>query len=135
MEIIILDNDIKVFFIKANSFPDGIEEAYKKLNGLFPYSADRKYFGISRPENGVITYKAATEIIPGEAEKFNCETLILKKGNYICITVNDFMKNVESIGMAFKELISNPETDPEGYCVEWYFNDKDVRCMVRLNRI
>jgi hypothetical protein len=24
------------------------------------------------------------------------------------------------------------DLDPEGYCVEWYFNDRDVKCMIRL---
>ncbi|MEJ7681069.1 MAG: hypothetical protein WKG06_25095 [Segetibacter sp.] len=82
METITLDNDIKVFYIEAKSFPDGIMDAHKKLHELVSFTPDRKYFGISRPENGVIVYKAAAEEInQEEAEKLGCETLVLKKVN------------------------------------------------------
>jgi len=134
METITIDNDIKVFYITAKSFPEGIMDAHEKLHGLVAFSKERKHFGISRPENGVIIYKAAAEEInAGEAEKFNLETLVLKKGKYISLMINDYMKDIQSIDRAFKELLSYPGLDPQGYCVEWYLNGKDVRCMIRLN--
>lgn len=133
MEEMTLENDIKVFYITAKSFPDGITEAHKKLHELVPFSADRRYFGISRPENGTIVYKAATEEIKqGEAEQFNCHTLDIKRGKYIFLTINDFMKDIQSIDRSFKKLLSHPDLDPNGYCIEWYINDKDVKCMIRL---
>ncbi len=133
METILLDHDIKVFYITAPSFPNGILAAHQKLHSLVPFSTSRNYFGISRPEHGVISYKAAAEeLSPGEAEKLNCDTLTLKKGNYICIVLPDYLKDLSGIDKAFKKLLSHPNLDPEGYCVEWYFNDKDVKCMVRL---
>ena len=133
MEEMTLENDIKVFYITAISFPDGISEAHKKLRELVPFSEDRTYFGISRPENGTIVYKAATEEInKGEAEKLNCDTLDIKSGKYICLTINDFMKDIQGINRSFKKLLSHSNLDPDGYCIEWYFNDKDVKCMIRL---
>ena len=133
MKTITLDNDIKVFYITAKSFPDGIMEAHRKIHELVPFSTGRKYFGISRPENGVIIYKAAAEeITPGEADKLNCDTLVLKKGKYISLTIKEYMKDIQSISRSFKKLLSYPRLDPKGYCVEWYFNNKDVKCMVRL---
>ena len=128
-----LENDIKVFYITANSFPDGITETHKKLHELVPFSADRQYFGISRPEKGAIAYKAAAEEInQGEAEKLSCDNLVIKKGKYICFTINDYMKDIQSIDRSFKKLLSHPNLDPDGYCIEWYLNDKDVKCMIRL---
>ncbi|MCW3119052.1 MAG: putative transcription activator [Chitinophagaceae bacterium] len=133
MEIITITKDIKVFYITASAFPDGIMDAHQKLHELVPFSTARKYFGISRPENGVIVYKAATEEInPGEAEKLNCDELVLKRGNYICLTIKDYLNDIQSIGKAFKELLLYPDLDPNGYCVEWYLNNKDVKCMIRL---
>jgi len=133
MDAITLNNDIKVFYTTAKSFPDGIMEAHKTLHTLVPFSTERKYFGISRPENGVIVYKAATEEMnQGEAQKLNCPTLVLKKGKYICLTINDYRKDLQSIGRSFKELLSYPGLDPEGYCVEWYLNERVVNCMIRL---
>jgi hypothetical protein len=136
METIKLDNDIKVFYVTAKTFPEGIPDATDKLHKLFPFSKERKIFGLSRPENNdKIVYRAAAEELePGEAEKFNCETLIIKKGNYVCLPVNDFRKDIMSIDRAFKQLLKEPNLDPEGYCVEWYATDKEaVNCMIRLN--
>ena len=133
METVNFDNDIKVLYVQALSFPDGILAAHQKLHGVIPYSTERKYYGISRPENGSIVYKAgAEELNPVEAEQFKLDTLILKKGNYACIDVHDYMKDIPAIGQAFNHLTDLPNIDPLGYCVEWYLNDKDVKCMVRL---
>jgi hypothetical protein len=133
METIVLGKDIKVFYITASSFRLGIGAAHEKLHALVPSSAGRRFFGISRPENGHIVYKAAAEEMEeGEAEKLNCDTLVLEKGKYISLTLHDYLKDLQSIGNAFKQLLSCPGLDPQGYCVECYLNDKDMRCMVRL---
>ena len=133
METITLPKDIKVFYVPASSFPDGIMQAHETLHALVPFSTDRKFYGLSRPENGPIQYKAAAEEInKGEAEKFGCNILILKKGKYICLTVHDYIKDVQSIERAFQQLLKQPGLDPEGYCVELYLDDKDVQCMIRL---
>ncbi|WP_028980471.1 hypothetical protein [Sporocytophaga myxococcoides] len=134
MEKTKFDKDIKVFYVNAKSFPEGIQEAHQKLYSLIPFSKDRKYFGVSRPEHGggIVYRAAAEELEPGEAEKLHLETLILKKGEYVSITIKDYAKDIMSIDRAFKELLALPDLDPQGYCVEWYYNEKDVNCMIRL---
>lgn len=135
METITLPTDINVFYVTAKSFPEGIEEAHKALHALVPSSVNRKYFGISRPEDGSIIYRAAAEELrSGEAGKLNLETLILKKGKYVAITIHEYHKDVQSIGRSFEKLLEHPGLDPQGYCVEWYLNEKDVKCMIRLER-
>lgn len=135
MDTIVLDKDIKVFYVTAKSFPQGIGEAVNKLHSLFPFATERKIFGISRPENnsGIVYRAAAEEMSEGEAEKLNCETLVIPKGKYVALTVNDFRKDFMSIDRAFKQLLDQPNLDPEGYCIEWYASDKEaVTCMIRL---
>ena len=133
METEILESDISVLYVIAKSFPDGIMEAFDQIHALVPPSAERRLYGISRPENGVIVYRAAIEQKEsGEAEKLNCDTMVLKKGKYISKTIPDFMKDLPAIGCTFKEILSQPGIDPQGYCVEWYMNNTDVKCMVRL---
>ena len=110
-------------------------EAHRQLHTIVPFSNDRKYFGISRPENGVIAYKAAAEEVAlGEAEKYKCDTLVLKKGKYISTIIHDYMRKPSGIGDTFRELLAVPNIDPEGYCIEWYLSQKDVQCMVRLKK-
>jgi hypothetical protein len=133
MEGITLNHDIRVLYVTATSFPDGIMDAYKRLHALFSSPETRKYFGLSRPENGVIVYKAAAEeLYPGEAHKLNGNELIIKSGKYIASTIRNYMKDVQEIGRTFQVLLSHPGLDPDGYCVEWYFNNTDVQCMIRM---
>jgi hypothetical protein len=136
METVKIEKDIKVLYVTAKTFPGGIPDAVAKLHKLFPFSGERKIFGLSRPEDGgEIVYRAAAEEMEdGEAEKLGCETLIIKRGNYISLTVNDFRKDVMLIDKAFKELLKQPALDPQGYCVEWYATGEEaVKCMIRLN--
>lgn len=134
MENYILAKDITLLFVEADSFPQGIATAHEKLRGLLPDWKQRQFFGLSQPDQkGVIEYKAGVEEkFPGEAKALNCETLILKKGNYISGLVKDFTKNPKSIGEFFQTLIHQPGIDPQGYCVEMYLGEEDVRCMVRM---
>ena len=129
-----LEQDIKVFYVKASSFPDGIKPAFEKLHSLIKSPVDRRFFGISYPEKpGNIIYKAAVEEkYPGEAEEPGCETFIIKKGEYTSIYIKDFMKDISSIGKAFHELLQDPGIDPKGYCLEIYEDKNNVRCLVPL---
>ena len=136
MEKLSLKTDIKVFYVTAKSFPEGISEATNKLHSLFTFSQERRIFGLSRPENyaGIVYRAAAEEMYEGEAAKLNCETLIIPKGEYKVIIVSDFRKDNMSIYNAFQQLLKEPNLDPQGYCVEWYSTDKEeVKCMIRLD--
>jgi hypothetical protein len=133
METYQLDRDIEVFRLKASSFPDGVLAAHQTLHAKVPYSDKRNYFGISRPENGAIAYwAAAEELEKGELEKYGYEPFVIRKGTYISIIIKDFMKDIQSIGKAFETLTNQSGIDPQGYCIEWYMGQKEVRCMVRL---
>ncbi len=133
MNTITFDKDIKVVYIKAVQFPEGILEAFAKLKALIPKMAERKLFGLSRPEHGRIEYKAATEEdFPGEAEALHADVLSIKKGNYTSVTIMNYMKQMESIGKTFHEMLQHPGIDPDGYCVEWYISETEMKCLVRL---
>lgn len=134
MDSFILGEDIKVMCITASEFPDGIERAHIQLHAMLAEKERRRFFGISRPnENGDIIYKAAAdEMVPGEAEKLGLETFIIKKGPYNSFYIKDFMQDVGSIKRAFKLLLSQHEVDPDGYCLEWYIGEDDVKCLVPL---
>lgn len=131
-----LEKDIQVMCLTATLFPDGVMDAYKKLQSLITDSKERRYFGISHPnKEGVIIYKACAEVKEaGETEKLGLESFIIKAGDFMSIYIDDHMKDPQSIGNAFQKLLKNPNLDPQGYCLEMYkdFDDKDVQCMVPL---
>ena len=133
MENITITTDVQVYCVAADSFPEGVLKAHQTLHALVTFSEKRKYFGLSRMENGRIIYKAAAEeLSPGELAKHGLESITLPAGEYKCIIVNDFMKNIQAISEAFNQLTSLPNIDPNGFCVEWYISNEDVRCMVRV---
>lgn len=129
-----IDRDIKVLCVKAASFPEGVQMAHKKLHSLFP-SPGRTFYGISYPDkDGNIIYKAATEeTYDGEAEKLNLETFTIRKGQYISDLLKEWYKEEALVGKTFKKLLSDPGIDKNGYCLEIYLNERDMRCLVPLD--
>lgn len=134
MEYFNLENDITVYYVTASSYPDGVLAAHQQMHGYVAYNEKRNYFGISaHDKTGTIIYKsAAEELEKSEFSKHNLEQFVIKKGTYIFTDIIDFMKDIPAIGKAFDILLSNPNIDPKGCCVEWYLSQSKVRCMVRL---
>jgi predicted transcriptional regulator YdeE len=134
MEKITIGQDSTLMCVTATSFPEGVLAAHQQLHSLIPFSTQRKYYGISYGgANGTIIYKAAAEeLTAGEAEEKKLETYLLRKGEYNSILIKNYMDDIPAIGKAFTKLLASPDLDPNGCCVEWYLNDKDVQCMVQL---
>ncbi|MBK8561977.1 MAG: transcriptional regulator [Saprospiraceae bacterium] len=132
METTTIENEKSVMYIEAASFPNGVGAAHEKLHGIVPYSTQRGYYGISWMERGKTRYLAAAgELHEAEAEKYALEKFTIKKGDYICETVSDFMKHIPAIGECFQRMLADARIDPQGYCLEIY-EDDDVRCLVKL---
>lgn len=130
-----LSEDIKVMCVTANHFPEGIAEAHQQLYEKFPLKDDRRFFGISKPnENGEIIYKAAAEELEkGETEALGLEACKIKKGHYNTFYLKDYLQNTNSIREAFELLLGQNEIDPNGECIEWYIGAHDVKCMVPVD--
>jgi hypothetical protein len=136
-EIITLTSDIYVACLAAKSFPEGVMESHDSLRDLMPFLPARKIFGISRPDKtGAILYKAAAEVLDKkELNISGLENVIIQQGEYLSIYIEDYRKDIPVIGVAFQKLISDPRIDPEGFCLEWYVTDIDLRCMVPMKHV
>ncbi|MBE2219298.1 MAG: transcriptional regulator [Ignavibacteria bacterium] len=134
MEIYKIDRDFDVLYVQAKSFPDGIEEAYRKLEKILPQNGKRKFFGISYGgENGNIVYKAAAEeSYPGESKKYKLDSFTIGNGNYISETITNWRSNPGLIGSTFQKMLKQQNIKPDGYCLEIYINETDVQCLVPL---
>jgi predicted transcriptional regulator YdeE len=137
MEPYYITHDIRLCCFSASSFPDGVMEAFKKLHTKVPNQNGRRLFGISWPDGkGSMVYKAAIEeISPGETEELGAETYTLKKGEYLSLTVHNFMDDISSIGKAFRVLVDAPGVHPNTIGVEEYLCGTEVRCMVPMMAI
>ena len=127
-----IDKDITVACVTAASFPAGVMAAHEAVHAKFAADGNRRFFGISHPgKTGNIIYKAAAALLPGENSD-GLEVFTIKKGIYLSKYIAGFMKDVSQVRTAFQEILQQPGLDPNGYCLEIYEGDNDVRCMVGL---
>jgi predicted transcriptional regulator YdeE len=133
MESYHLDQDIKVFCVTAKIFPEGVQEAYDTLNKLIN-TQGCTFYGLSKPtEKGEIVYKAAVaENFEGEAVPSGLEAFVIPKGEYITETIYDWKNNMQKFGPTFMSLLDNPKLDWSSWCIEWYKDDEEVMCMVKV---
>lgn len=134
MQTTAINKNTTLACITANSFPAGIPQAHQQIQTIFPDYSQRRVYGISRPnELGIIVYKAGIEIAePSEATALGLDTFVIPSGTYQVITIKDFPNNLGAIQDAFQVLTAHPDMDPDGYCIEYYLNDKDLECWFKL---
>jgi len=132
METIHIDEDFLIMYVAAKEFPADICNAHEALHKQVPIEAGRKFISISRPENGIIQYKAgAVAKDASEAKQLGLPCIRIPKGDFIAITIKNYNDHIESIAAAFETLLEQPGLDSNSYCCEWYINPDDIICMVR----
>lgn len=136
METIYIKEDKRIVCITARSFPSGISDAFYTLENLHPSICERPFYGIvfeQRP--GKTIYKAGVEEqYKGEGDSFGCETFVISKGQYLGETIHNYMLRTDHIPNAFQKLLADPRLDSEFPCLEWYKNDKEVICLVKMKQ-
>ncbi len=132
MEKHTVKDDIHLICARATSFPDGITEAFQKLEQTDASIAKRKRYGISHgSDRGIIYWAAVEEAFKGEAYTFGLEQYTIKKGVYSAKLLMNIKGKEELIGKAFDQLLKHPKLDPMGECIEQYTHENEVVCMVR----
>ena len=136
MEKLTIPHDLKVFGVHVNTFPNGISDAFDALIKRIPNGEKRSYYGISdMSEDGrILYYAAAEEKFEGEGKKYNCDIYIVKKGEYLTVTLNNWRKKTDSIKDVFEAMMSDERIDKTNPCIEWYKNNDEMLCMVKLNK-
>lgn len=133
MELINIKNDLHLFGIEVTTFPIGIKEAFDKIIAMVPDGMQRSHYGLSYMKGDKVIYHAAcAEKYEGEPEKLNCGKYTIEKGDYIAITITDWMKKIESIGEAFHKMMQDNRIDLTKPCLEWYKSDEEMACMMKV---
>ena len=134
MEIYNVNKDIDAFGFQVKTFPEGIGEAFDSLIQMVPEGLNRSYYGISymTPENEVVYIAAVEEKNKGEAEKNKCQRYIIEKGKYLTVTVLDWRQKTDTIKDVFHEMMKEENLDKTKPCVEWYKNDDEMLCMLKV---
>jgi len=128
-----LAEDIKLYTVTAKSFPEGVQTAFEHLHSLTSKYEAIAYYGISQAKaHGGITYKAAVALKEPATVIPELETYTLQAGQYRGREILNFRDRIAGIGKTFQELIQYPDIDKNGCCIEVYYNDTDVICMVKI---
>ena len=129
-----IEKDIPTVYVEATSFPNGVLAAHQKLHRLLENKEKRHFYGISYPntEGGIVYKAAASTLNADEAKQLNLDTFVIKKGTYSSVFIENYLADIPSIGRTFQSLLADSRVDPNGYCLEIYEGEKDVRCLVKL---
>jgi hypothetical protein len=134
MEKIKVKQNINTWGWEVKTFPNGIGASFDELLALLPDGIDRTFYGISYLEGGKMVYNATVEeSFPGEAEKYNCKRYTIDKGEYVAVTVKDWRHKTHTIKDVFTEMV-NEVPDLNQPAIEWYKNDDEMVCMVRVTK-
>ena len=135
IQIIRIENDLIVFGRQVKTFPLGISEAFDELVNTLPDGANRSYYGISYLDKngGVVYIAAAEEKLKGEAELHGYEAYKIDKGEYRAVMIKNWRPKTNMIKDVFEDILSDYPPDAPVPCVEWYKNDEEMFCMVRIN--
>ena len=136
MERYNLKTDLKVFGKEVTTFPLGIKEAFSALLERIPDGFKRTYYGLSyMDEMGKIIYMAtAEEKYAGEAEKYNCDRYIIEKGEYLAVTIIDWLKKTDCIKDVFQDMMEDDRADNTKPVVEWYKTETEMLCLVKMKK-
>lgn len=133
METIKIKENISAFGFRVKSFPNGVKDAFDNLMNIVPDGTDRTYYGISYMDGDEVIYHAAVqELRPGEAEKYRCERYTIREGEYLADRVHDWMKKVHTIKDIFAGMVKDDCPVRDWPAIEWYLNDDEMICMVRV---
>ena len=130
MVTITLNDPLEVVGFPVKTFPMGIAEAFDKLKNIL--GSNRPYYGLSQMSStGSLYIAAALKKSVNEKSEFELEEYTIPKGKYAVRMIQDWKKNLSAIPHVFGDLLTDG-IDHAVPCVEWYKNDDEMLCMVKL---
>lgn len=128
-----LKEDINVFYVQADSFPQGISASFNKLNELLDKKYDHHIYGITFCDGDKLVYYAcAKENFEGEAASLNLPTFTIPNGRYLQTTLNNWPENLGKIPGIFAHLMAQPNVKKQSLCVEDYSTEDTILALVQL---
>jgi predicted transcriptional regulator YdeE len=125
-------DELDLMYIQATSFPEGVEEAWRKLESRLPTIKRRKFFGTSRLVGEKIEYRAC--VVPSdesEPSRLGLDTFTIPAGNYASKNLVDWTKQTQ-IKTIFEELSSKYTVDSSRPHIEIYRSQKELVLMVPI---
>ena len=132
MDSFTFQEDLPVVCITATGGRSGAQQAMETLRSLLPFHERRQFFGLFWPGRDGGTYKAAASTFDTDGQNELLGRFAIKNGPYNSFYIKDHRSQPGAVEKAFEMLRGEHEVDPDGYCLEWFVNDQDVKCLVPL---
>lgn len=125
--------ELKLMYVEAESFPDGIKDSWDKLGKLLGTMEGREFYGISKCLGTTIMYRAC--VIPiddDEPKRLGLESMIIPSSNYATKKLMNWSSQIPMFGTIFNELYSKHSANNDLYAIEYYKSPDEVILMVPL---
>ncbi|MBX7124765.1 MAG: hypothetical protein K1X47_03665 [Cyclobacteriaceae bacterium] len=114
---------------EVTTFPNGITEAFDRLMKTAPDGMQRDYYGVSRMESGKIRYWVMTSDT-GAWPKGTFVRITVPAGDYAIAELKDWRHKLDQVSGLFDQLLMEVKPSGPVYCLEWYFAQDAMWCMV-----
>lgn len=124
--------DIEVFYVEAETFPEGIPDSFKKLHDTIGGFAGRHMYGITLCLNDKLVYRACIEAhYKSEGKEYGLQSYTIPKGDYLYTTLHNWQENLGQIPAIFDELMRQPNVKKQSICLEDYITDDTMLALVQ----
>ena len=120
-----------VIAMEAATFPDGIGAAWRRLEALYPPRKGRRFYGLTRFDEGQLRYFAAV-VPPTEqaAAPAGFVRLTMQGGLYARVKLEGWPERTGEFAQVFDHLMERFELSPGGYSVEFYRSQREAQLMI-----
>ena len=120
-----------VIAVEAATFPDDIGEAWKRLEALYPPRKGRRFYGLTRFDEGELRYFAAVVPPTPEADApAGFVRLTMQGGLYARVKLEGWPERTGEFAQVFDYLMERFELSPGGYSVEFYRSHREAHLMI-----
>ena len=124
-------DELKLMYVKAELFPEGIKAAWDKLYSSVNSFKGRKCYGTSQCIGTNIEYRACVVQLDGdEPGKLGLESFTIPASNYAAKKLMDWQSQLPRIPEIFDELSSKHEIRKDVPFLEYYKSDTELILMV-----
>lgn len=125
--------DLLLAVCKAHSFPDGITDAWNRLEARIPSLKGRRFYGLTTCEGGELVYYAAVKVgSEDEAASLGFPAMRVRGGRCVLVKLMDWPNRVGEISAIFDELMRNFPMAPNAPTLEYYRSQSELHLLVPL---
>ncbi|MBC7257627.1 MAG: GyrI-like domain-containing protein [Chloroflexi bacterium] len=118
---------------RAHTFPEGIKDAWNRLEAAKPSLKGRRFYGLTVCEGDKLAYYAAVEVTHDEeAAALGFPVLRVKGGPCARVKLRDWPKHVDEIGDIFADLMRRFTMAPDAPTVEYYRSQSELHLLLPL---